>query len=283
MSVTRPVCDTVATVGALDAHVTVRPVRIVPLASLSVSVSWTVPPTGRVAVAGATTTVATGAGGVTVIVAVPAFPSLVAVIIAVPAATAVTRPLADTDATVGALDVHAIVRPGSVPPAESFGVALSCNVWPIPMLPDAGDTCTVATGTMKTVIGAVALLLSLVAVIVPVPAATPETSPEVLTVATLVLLLDHVTGRPVRRPPAESFGVAVSCSVRPTGTLPDPGESCREATGTVVTVIAAVPLLPPVVAVIVEEPGVTLLTKPLAFTFTTAALLLDQTIVRPES
>ena len=60
-SVTRPVCDTVAIVGALDTHATVRPVSGLPLASLSVAVSCTVPPTGMAAEAGLTATVATHA------------------------------------------------------------------------------------------------------------------------------------------------------------------------------------------------------------------------------
>src|SRR5205807_724555 len=59
-SVTSPVGDTVITVGVLDVHATGRPVKGLPLASLRVTVSCTVPPTGRVAGAGLTTTVATG-------------------------------------------------------------------------------------------------------------------------------------------------------------------------------------------------------------------------------
>src|SRR5207245_11137746 len=89
---TRPRGETVATVVGLDVHATVRPVSVVPLASLRVTVSCTVPPTGRVAGAGLTTTVATGTS-VTVTVALPVRPSLVAVIVAVPAATPFTSPL----------------------------------------------------------------------------------------------------------------------------------------------------------------------------------------------
>src|SRR5258705_121532 len=51
---------------------------------------------------------------------------------------------------------------------------------------------------------AVPLLPSLVAVIVAEPAATAVSNPLLLTVATLVLLLDQVTTRPVRALPAES-------------------------------------------------------------------------------
>ena len=59
----------------------------------------------------------------------------------------------------------------------------------------------------------VPLLPSLVAVIVAVPGVTPDTSPLLLTVATAVLELDHVTVRPESGAPVASFGVAASCTV----------------------------------------------------------------------
>ena len=77
--------------------------------------------------------------------AVPLLSSLVAVITAVPSAMPVTRPVVDTDATVGALDPHVTVRPANTLPAESFGVAMSCTVSPATMLADPGDTGTEAT------------------------------------------------------------------------------------------------------------------------------------------
>src|SRR5256885_8243372 len=122
------------------------------------------------------------------------------------------------------------------------------------MLADAGATCTEATGTIITVIAAVAFLPSVVAVIVAEPCVTPATRPLLLAVATPVLLLVHVTGRPVSGLPAESAGVAVSCSVCPMNTFADVGASCREATGTLVTVTATLPLRDSLVAVIVAEP-----------------------------
>src|SRR5213593_5203160 len=48
-----------------------------------------------------------------------------------------------------------------------------------------------------------------------------------------------------------------------------------------VTVTAAVPLLPSLVAVIVAEPAATPVTRPLPFTVATAASELDQVTVRP--
>ena len=77
----------------------------------------------------------------------------------------------------------------------------------------AGLTETVATGTCVTVMDDVPLFPSLVAVIVAEPGVTPEASPELLTVATDVLLLDQETARPERAAPFASLGVAVSCTV----------------------------------------------------------------------
>src|SRR5438046_1642229 len=61
---TSPLPLTVATAVLLDAQVTVRPVSVLPFASLRVAVSWNVRPVGTVADAGVTVTDATGAGGV---------------------------------------------------------------------------------------------------------------------------------------------------------------------------------------------------------------------------
>src|SRR5204863_9228971 len=122
---------------------------------------------------------------------------------------------------------------------------------------------TEATRTGVTVTAALLALPSLVAVIVAEPAVTLATRPLPLTVATLGLPLVHVTIRPVSVPPAESFGVAVSCTVCPTVRLVVAGEIATEATGTVVTMRAAVLHLPSLVAVIVAEPAVTPATRPL--------------------
>src|SRR5690348_5580600 len=73
----------------------------------------------------------------TVIAHVACTPPTAAVIVALPAATAVTSPLASTVATAGALDVHVIVALTGLPFASS-GVALSCSVAPICTDADAG-------------------------------------------------------------------------------------------------------------------------------------------------
>src|SRR5437016_6423990 len=126
----------------------------------------------------------------------------------------------------------------------------------------------------------VPLLPSLVAVIVAEPGVTPETSPLLLTVATAVLELDHVTIRPESGFPPASLGVAVSCTVWPACTDAEGGVTSTVATGTFVTVIDEVPLLPSLVAVIVAVPGVTPDTSPLLLTVPTPVLGLDHVPVR---
>jgi hypothetical protein len=91
-----------------------------------------------------------------------------------------------------------------------------------------------------TVIVALPLCVSLVAVTVADPAATPVTRPVPFTVATAGVPLTHVTTRPVSGPPAESFGVAPNCTVAPTPMLAVLGLTLTDETGTVVTVTSAV-------------------------------------------
>jgi len=72
-------------------------------------------------------------------------------------------------------------------------------------------TVTVATGAWVTVMLDVPLWPSLVAVIVADPAAFAVTRPVPFTVATVVLLEDHVTVRPLSVFPLESFVTATAC------------------------------------------------------------------------
>src|SRR2546428_3269307 len=173
-----------------------------------------------------------GGGAVTVMVAVPLCPSLVAVPVAEPAPTPVTSPVPVTVATPELLLVQVIARPLSTLPAASFAVADSCAVCPTVTPADTGLTVTVATGTFATEMDAVPLWPSLTAVMVAVPAATPVTSPDPLTVTTPELLLAQVTARPVSTLPAQSFAVADSCAVCPTVTPADAGLTVTAATGT---------------------------------------------------
>src|SRR5258708_38706156 len=99
--------------------------------------------------AGLTVTDATGAR-VTVTVAVPLWPSQVAVRVAVPAATPVTRPFAEIVATAGALLAQVPTRPANGMPAEPRGVALRWTLAPMRIAAAAGRTRGPATRTTDT-------------------------------------------------------------------------------------------------------------------------------------
>src|SRR5437016_8359967 len=144
------------------------------------------------------------------------------------------------------------------------------------MLAVAGLTVTEATGTLVTVMADVPLCPSLVAVIVAEPAATPVTNPLAETVAAAALLVAQVTTRPLRAVPFASFGVAVNWVVAPTVTPAAAGLTVTDATGTLVTVMADVPLCPSPVAVIVAGPAHPPVPSRLAATAATAALLVAQ-------
>src|SRR2546422_2630569 len=154
--VTSPLALTVATVALLLAQLTVRPDSRLPLASLGVAVSCTVWPTCTDAVAGFTVTEATGTV-LTVIVAEPLCPSLVAVIVDEPAGTPVTSPLALTVAPAGLPLAQVTVRPPRGLPFASLGGAASGTVWPPCTDAVAGVTLTAPPGTRLPRVVAVAL------------------------------------------------------------------------------------------------------------------------------
>ncbi len=108
------------------------------------------------------------------------------------------------------------------------------------------------------------LFPSLVAVIVANPTAMPVTRPLPFTVATARVAARPSHTRPASALPLASRGVAVSCTVCPAATLADAGLTLTDATGANVTVTAAVPLFPSLVAVIVADPALTPVTSPLA-------------------
>src|SRR5919197_1324620 len=189
-------------------------------------------------------------GALTVTAAVPLWPSLVAVIVAVPAPCPVTSPLPLTVATPALSLDQTIARPASGAPLASRGVAVSCAepfTWRFSV---AGLTSTDVTGTFTTVMAAVPLLPSLVAVIVAEPTFTAVTRPAALTVATDGALLAHVTVRPWSGVSVESSGTAVSWTVEPTCAVADAGLTSTHATG-VHTSTLALALLPPGCAVAV--------------------------------
>jgi hypothetical protein len=251
---------------------------------------------------GLTVTVATGTG-LTVITGVGAevADSLIAVIVAVPTPTAVTVvvplvPLAGfTVNTAVLLDAHVTVRPLSTLLAASCNVDVSCWVPPTTIGVVGAESVTVVTGASDTVIEAVPILASLVAVIVVPPAPIALTRPFPSTVATASSLDFHVTTRPVSVFPLPSFVAALSCcfGVTPSTTVADEGLTVTVATGTGLTTIVGVVAPGPdsIVAVIVPVPGLTAVTvtvAPLdvlteldALTVNTEGLLETQVTVRP--
>ena len=229
---------------------------------------------------GETRTVASGPG-VTVNVALPDFPSLVAVIVVVPASNAVATPDDDTVATAVLLDVQVMVRPVSGVPFASFGVAVNAVVEPLAALAVDGATATVLTGISATVTVPEPDTPSLVAVIVAVPGNSPNTDPEVgFTVATPKLLELQVTTRLVATFPLTSFMTAVNVVVPAVGMLTLAGDTTTLPTGGTRTFTETDPDFPSLVAVIVAPPGVPPVTTPVDDTVATEVLLDDHVTTR---
>jgi hypothetical protein len=233
--------------------------------------------------------------------------SLVAEIVAVPAPAAVTVIVAPLDEltelaaltvrTAVLLETQFTVRPLSVAPPASLGIAVSTCVSPTTIGVVEDDSATVTTGgggAAVTVMELAPECPSLVAVIVTgPPAATAVTRPFPSTVATAGVPDVQVIARPVRGLLLASLGVAVSCCVPPTMMLADAGATVTDATGTGFTVITGVvaPGADSLVAVIVAGPtpaAVTVIVAPVdvlteleALTVNTAVLLETQFTVRP--
>src|SRR5882762_8293967 len=97
-------------------------------------------------------------GGVTVTVALPLRPSLVAVIVAGPTTSPLTSPIALTPAIVGLLELHVTTRPDSRLPPASRRVVVNCWTDPTATLALAGLSVTVATGAVKLAVVPLAML-----------------------------------------------------------------------------------------------------------------------------
>jgi hypothetical protein len=110
---------------------------------------------------------------------------------------------------------------------------------------------TDAAGTSVTEIEAVPLTPSMVAVIVTVPVATPVTWPAPETVAIALLLVAHVTGRPMTSAPDASSASAARSS--PVWMVPV-GHDAHEETGRAFTETATRPDFPPALAAICVLP-----------------------------
>jgi hypothetical protein len=153
--------------------------------------------------------------GVTVIVAWPETPSLVARMVVLPTASAETRPADDTVATDGVDELHVTLRPVNTPPEASRTVAFICTVLPATSDAMADVTDTDATGIGVTEMDALPVLPSLVAVTVLVPTAIAVTRPLAETLATDGVLDVQVTERPLSVAPVASLAFAVSCTTCP--------------------------------------------------------------------
>lgn len=132
---------------------------------------------------------------------------------------------------------------------------------------------------------AVPLLPSLVALIVVEPTATAVTNPPAEIVATDVFEEDQVMVRPPNAVPVESRGVATNVVVSP-GTseaLAGLNVTVETGAGTAWTATRAVPLTPPVDAVMVALPALCAVTKPLLETVATPVLSLVQLMIEPVS
>ncbi len=281
-AVTTPLPLTVATPVLLLLQTIVRPESTVLFASRSTAVAVVVLPTVSVEPPNDTDTLFTGAGD-TVSVTTSLLPSLVPVMIALPAARAVTTPLAFTVATVVALLLQITVRPVSTVPFDERNTALACTVSPTTIDESVSVTSTESTGIGETVTVAVPLFPSLVAVITDVPTATAVTTPAPDTVATDGEALLHVTTRPVSTPPTESRVTAVACVVVPSTIDGEASVTTTALTGTGDTVTVAVALCPSLVAVMVAVPGATAVTRPLPLTVATPVADEVQLTARPAS
>jgi hypothetical protein len=128
-AVTTPTLLTVAIAGLLEDQITTRSVTTTLFASRVAAESCWVAPAMIVAEGGLTVTEATGTG-VTVMIALPDFPSLVAIIVVTPAATAVTSPADETVATASFPLLHVTTRPERMLLLASKVVAVAWLVWP---------------------------------------------------------------------------------------------------------------------------------------------------------
>ncbi len=281
--VTSPEVEMVATPVFALLHVAARPESTLPPASFAVAVNCAVCPAVTDTVAGATRTCATAMGATTT-VAFANLPLTSTVIVADPVATAVTNPLDDTVATLVFELVHV---PGGSPASgllfPSFGVAVSCTVWPADKVSVAGATITLLTGGGITVIDALPVLPLVVADTVASPVATAVTRPLEETVSTLLLLLLHAMVWPPNGFPPASSTVPVNWSVCPRLRFAEPGVTTTDATGTGDTVTCAVPVRPPLDAEMVTVPVVTPVTNPVDEMVATPVLALLQVTVRPPS
>lgn len=208
MPTTRPEDDTEAIAGLLDDQSTMRSLTTIPAVVRTVAVSCTVPFSTIVDV-GAVTVIAPTGTGATVIARLPTFPSAVVRTVAVPAASAVTSPDAETLAMAGFEVVQTRGRSVTISPAAVFTVGVAC-VDP-PTINDVVAAVSVidAIGTGWIVRLALPVIPSTDAEIETVPGASALTAPDAATDAIAALLDVQVSVR-FNTFPAPSRTIAVA-------------------------------------------------------------------------
>ena len=274
-AVARPLLLTVATDVLDEVQVTCVVISwVVPSEYVPVAVNCWVVPAGMLGLAGVTD-MEDRVAEVTVRVVLPRYSREVAVMVAVPAATAVARPLLLTVATdvLDELQVTCVVISWVVP-SEYVPEAVNCWVVPAGMLGLAGVTDMEDRVAAVTVRVVVPEILPEVAVMVAVPAATAVARPLLLTVATDVLDELQVTCVVISwLVPSEYVPEAVNCLVFPTGTLGLAGVTDMEDRVAAVHRKGRVsPRYVPEVAVMVAVPAATAVARPLLLTVATDVL-----------
>src|SRR6266550_1627267 len=294
-AVTRPLLLTVATEVLELVQVTVRPVRMLPLASRSVAVSWSVCPAGTLAVAGLTVTEATGALATeTAAVCVMAVPLIVAETVFVPATVELKVPVATPVASVapaGCVRVFPVPVAASTTDASLIGLPLASlavtvivdvalpagiELGAVVTVDCAADTGPGATVTVAVCVIAVPLAVA-ETVLVPapvelrVPVATPVASVVPLgcvRVLPLPVVVSTTVAPLIGLPPA-SFTVTVMVEL-PFPAVSEVGAAatvdCEADTGAAVTVTAAVCVIavPSIVAETVFDSATVELKVPVA-------------------
>jgi hypothetical protein len=276
---TWPVVDTVATAVLLLSQDTDRSVSSVPDASRSVTAYDARCPTDSVP-GPVTTTENTGAP-VTVRVADPLCPSLVAVMTGRARAQRRHQPRRIHR---GHRRVRGAPRHGRPVRSRWLGTSQRGRgevLAPTTIVGCANATATVATGACVTVSDAEPLCPSLVAVMMTVPSDSVVMLPDAFTVAIAGFDVVHVTLRPVSTSLLALRSVAVATVVDPTITLEAARFTAMLATGTGVTVSTVAPLCPSLVAVMVVVPGVSAVIAPLALTVATVEFDDVHAIARP--
>jgi hypothetical protein len=212
-AVINPPADTVATVVFELDHDGV-PRSVFPLPSFATATACVVCPTVNADDGSVTVTVAEPPGAVTRKASDPTIPSLDAEMTAVPAATPVTTPVLETDATLGAELDHVMVRPVRTRPCPSFSVAVAVVDWPTASVVDGALTVTDdtgATGVDDATVNVIdPLFPSLVAVTIALPAPSAVTAPLGATDTAERLLLDQEIERPLSTLPCASRSVTVT-------------------------------------------------------------------------